>query len=313
MDTLNDMKIKTATRIAEDEIGAAYVWGSWGAKCTPEERKQRAEYSPAYKDKIYKYCLVLNSGGRCEDCKYDGRRAFDCRGMTDYVLKMAGIIDLAGEGATSQWNTKQNWDAKGEMTDMPDLPLLVLFREKSGGGGMSHTGLYTGNGNMIHARGHASGVVRQALGTEVKMTHWAIPKGLYTQEEIENAGVRKVYETVRNGSTGVYAKTLQVYLNDLGYPCGKADGIAGEKTIAALKAFQKDAGLNADGICGAKTWKALEDALEKKHEAPVQPEEPEITDPPSDGLQELKTKAESAKAACEDLIAAIDRIGQGGR
>lgn len=41
---------------------------------------------------------------------------------------------------------------------------------------------------------------------------------------------------------------------------GSIDGIAGAKFDASAKAFQKKAGLVADGIVGAKTWSRLEDA-----------------------------------------------------
>lgn len=52
-------------------------------------------------------------------------------------------------------------------------------------------------------------------------------------------------------------KKAQEKLNELGYDCGKADGIMGKKTKAALKEFQKDKGLEVDGILGPKTKKAL--------------------------------------------------------
>ena len=50
---------------------------------------------------------------------------------------------------------------------------------------------------------------------------------------------------------------LQERLNALGYSCGKADGIFGGKSRAAVIAYQKSKGLAADGIVGAKTWAAL--------------------------------------------------------
>jgi peptidoglycan hydrolase-like protein with peptidoglycan-binding domain len=37
-----------------------------------------------------------------------------------------------------------------------------------------------------------------------------------------------------------------------------ADGKFGAETETALKAFQKDSGLTADGICGKATWDALD-------------------------------------------------------
>ncbi len=50
---------------------------------------------------------------------------------------------------------------------------------------------------------------------------------------------------------------LQGRLNALGFHAGREDGIFGEATRAALAAFQRDAGLPPDGICGSTTVAAL--------------------------------------------------------
>ena len=54
-------------------------------------------------------------------------------------------------------------------------------------------------------------------------------------------------------------KPIQKYLNKIGYNCGIADGIAGAKFDAAIKAYQKANGCVADGEITArnKTWKKL--------------------------------------------------------
>lgn len=51
---------------------------------------------------------------------------------------------------------------------------------------------------------------------------------------------------------------LQERLNALGFDAGRADGIFGDETSAALIEFQRAAGLPADGICGSTTIAALE-------------------------------------------------------
>lgn len=53
-------------------------------------------------------------------------------------------------------------------------------------------------------------------------------------------------------------KKVQQALNDKGYDCGEADGIAGEKTKSAIMEFQKDSGLTVDGVIGEEIKKALE-------------------------------------------------------
>jgi hypothetical protein len=50
---------------------------------------------------------------------------------------------------------------------------------------------------------------------------------------------------------------VQARLNNLGYYCGKVDGINGPRTKRAVEAFQTDNGLTVDGIAGPKTKGAL--------------------------------------------------------
>lgn len=52
-------------------------------------------------------------------------------------------------------------------------------------------------------------------------------------------------------------KKIQKKLNDLGYDCGTVDGSLGAKSIKAIKKFQKDMGLDVDGLAGKKTKMAL--------------------------------------------------------
>ncbi len=61
---------------------------------------------------------------------------------------------------------------------------------------------------------------------------------------------------IRWGSIGSGAKWVQWQLTNHNYPCA-VDGIFGAKSAAALRAFQRESGLGADGICGAKTREAL--------------------------------------------------------
>jgi hypothetical protein len=53
---------------------------------------------------------------------------------------------------------------------------------------------------------------------------------------------------------GNYVTGLQRFLNYSGYTCGTVDGVFGTKTDTALRAFQANNGLSADGICGTATW-----------------------------------------------------------
>lgn len=50
---------------------------------------------------------------------------------------------------------------------------------------------------------------------------------------------------------------LQSRLTDMGFDCGRVDGIFGEKTELAVKEFQKSVGSTVDGKCGPATITAL--------------------------------------------------------
>jgi N-acetylmuramoyl-L-alanine amidase len=52
-------------------------------------------------------------------------------------------------------------------------------------------------------------------------------------------------------------RQLQERLLELGYDLGRADGIFGRRTAAALAYFQREVGLVADGVCGPLTIAAL--------------------------------------------------------
>ncbi len=51
--------------------------------------------------------------------------------------------------------------------------------------------------------------------------------------------------------------TLQARLTEMGFDCGRVDGLYGTRTESAVKDFQKSVGVNVDGKCGAATITAL--------------------------------------------------------
>ena len=64
---------------------------------------------------------------------------------------------------------------------------------------------------------------------------------------------------LRRGSQGQSVRAMQGILIACGCGCGPtgADGDFGANTEAALRRFQQENGLDADGICGDKSWKKL--------------------------------------------------------
>lgn len=64
-------------------------------------------------------------------------------------------------------------------------------------------------------------------------------------------------DTLEQGDSGDAVKALQKRLIELGYMNGTADGDFGSATKAAVKLFQKQAGLTVDGVAGPGTQGAL--------------------------------------------------------
>lgn len=67
---------------------------------------------------------------------------------------------------------------------------------------------------------------------------------------------------MRSGSRGVSISKMQTYLNDLSrfytaIPSQTVDGIYGSNTTTAVRLFQKQFGLSADGVIGRNTWNAI--------------------------------------------------------
>lgn len=61
----------------------------------------------------------------------------------------------------------------------------------------------------------------------------------------------------KQGSSGEMVKKIQQVLKNQGLYSGAIDGSYGSKTAAAVKQFQKNCGITADGICGPQTLKYM--------------------------------------------------------
>ena len=155
---------------------------------------------------------------------------------------------------------------------MEILPGTAVFQVKDGT--RHHIGLYVGGGKCIEAHGTQRGVIVSDLS---EWDEWGTLKDVdYTGEvaEVIHVGLK----TLRKGDRGETVKWLQELLLAAGYNPGKADGIFGAKTVAAVKAYQKAEGLTADGIVGKMTLAALTgDALP---ESDIEDDEPDWADMP---------------------------------
>jgi len=244
-------KEEIVVKAAEACLGWPYIWGAYGQQCTPSTRRSYANRSTcpeAESAVIIKRCQVCNgSKSGCAGCEwYPGGTvlAFDCRGFVRWIFGRVGV-SIQGAGATSQYNEDKNWSSKGEIKNLPEQ-VCCLFKKV--GTKMNHTGIYVGNGWVIHC----SGEVKKEKLNRNSWTHYAVPKGM-------EGGVPVWMPTIRKGSKGEEVKYCQEILESLGYDIGSsgADGKFGTKTKEAVIAFQRDHGLGQDGVVGPLTWDAL--------------------------------------------------------
>ena len=278
----NPLKV---VEIANACIGWPYVWGAVGGRlCTVANRKSymnSANIGEGDKNLIKKRCQILSAKKTvCTGCAYFpndvGTRIFDCQGFIKWLFSFIGIR-FSGGGCTSMWKTASNWAEKGSIDTMPKDKVCCVFRDVNGV--KEHILLYDGNGNYIHC----SGEVKKQTISSYKATHWAIPKGLYNAsapittptEPEKKEPIMITYPTVRQGSRGEVVTQLQLFLSNLGSTL-QIDGIFGNGTASAVRAFQKKYGLDVDGIVGPKTWKKLlEVAGNIKPSEPEQPQKEE--------------------------------------
>lgn len=274
-------KAEEARNWAISRVGCPYIYGATGQICTPPYREARAKQYPAYDAKIRKNCPRLSrKTSSCTNCKWcdpdtgNGKRAYDCAQLTRWCMDHVGIKLVSG--ANSQW-TKTDWEQAGEIGTMPRNKVCLVYRYDEDKKRMGHTGIYTGDGYIIHAKGHDYGVVRELLGNP-KFTHWGIPVGLYS--EVERV-------TLKNGDKGAAVLEMQRLLNQYGYGL-TVDGKFGPKTENALKMFQASNGLTADGICGADTWAALDGENKPADSENNEPEN--VPDDITDALAEARKR-----------------------
>ncbi len=93
----------------------------------------------------------------------------------------------------------------------------------------------------------------------------ALQQLLYEGKPYNAKGVKTSVKTlppidgweIREGARGDGVSKLQTALKDKGYYNGKIDGVCGDGTVAAIKAFQRANKLTVDGVAGADTQNAL--------------------------------------------------------
>lgn len=229
------------------EVKGGYIWGKSGQVWTEKDQANTGN------EQAIKY------GSR-----WIGHQVWDCSGLFRWAYRQLGTDCAHGSNsifsryckATGRLRSGKKYTTNEEL-----LPGTAVFTGVEGDHG--HIGLYIGGGEVIEAKGTQYGVVKSKV-TDSKWTFW----GELTAVEYGSEGgggtvpAEPKKKTLRRGDKGEDVKELQKELISLGYPLPKygADGDFGKETETAVKAFQTDNGLKADGVVGEKTYAALEKA-----------------------------------------------------
>ena len=230
-----------------------YIWGAAGGKWT------QAQQDRATREQTVKY-------GQ----KWVGHNVADCSGMFTWAFKQLGSTMYHGSDTMyRKWCVENGTLSKGQRTDGQELkPGTAVFTWKEKDKKYGHVGLFIGNGTVIEAYGTQKGVITSKV-TETRWTHWGELKDVsFNGVEPAPAPAPEPQPaklpTIRRGNRNTYVKQLQTMLDKLGYNLGicGVDGDFGTATEKAVKEFQQDHKLGIDGICGPKTWTALQAAVD---------------------------------------------------
>ena len=246
-----------------------YIWGAAGILWTEARQKQKVNYmvnqygatwqkdSEAKQDTYY-YAAMYGS-------KWVGHYVADCSGLFAWAYKQLG--SAIAHGSNSIYNGYCS--SKGKLNDdlkKTLIPGTAVFTGDSKSHG--HIGLYVGSGKVIEASGTQAGVCVSNI-TAGKWTYFGLLKDVSygdTAPATEPAKDDGSLPTLRRGSKGAYVTKAQTLLKERGYdlgPCG-IDGDYGPATEKAIRAFQKDWGLEQDGVTGPRTWELLTTAPVKE-------------------------------------------------
>lgn len=128
-----------------------------------------------------------------------------------------------------------------------------------------HVGIYIGDGQAVECTPSWKNGVQVTTVRNIKSgtghtwtKHGKLPYVKYDASATPVTTAESVsgLPTLREGSEGKSVQSLQILLIGYGYSCGSygADADFGKATGDALEKFQKQNFLEADRVCGPKTW-----------------------------------------------------------
>lgn len=185
------------------------------------------------------------------------------------ILERAAAIDRKAAYESVSWGLGQVMGAHWAWLDFADVEALVAEARAGAGGQARLMARFIGKAGLADAleardweafaRGYnGPGFRKNAYHTKMATAYRRHVASSGSAAPALPGG--NVATVLRSGSTGEAVRALQQTLSALGYPA-EADGVFGEKTERAVRAFQRDHELVMDGIVGPKTQEAIGKAL----------------------------------------------------
>ena len=227
------------------EANSVYVWNmNYDTIITKESiDKAYADWYACSKGNVKKYNRSYYNDKLKEG---KGRPGSDCSGMH---YKLSGY-DKTAQG----YYDEEKASRKGGISSLPLYDCVLLFKGQSSKN-ITHTGIYLGDGMVIHMKNSSENCVYESVDKH-NWGFWSYAK--FIDYSVSLNDKPKITRNLRTNCKGIDVKLLQSQLIKKGYACGTVDGEFGKKTNAAVKKFQLANGLTADGIAGKNTVTKLD-------------------------------------------------------
>ncbi len=306
-------------------LGQPYWYGAVVYKCTQSLLERKAKQYPShysssrmarYKDDIAKKKVAADCIGGAKGYAWSGagKGVLEAIGSDKTFSSKYGSNGCPDKGANSMFayakSRGMDW---GSISTLPNIVGLALHKD-------GHVGYTVGDGYAVEWRGFSYGCVKTKIAGRGWTNWYKLPFIDYGGEIAGQPGDKPTNtpgtsttnialgtRLLKRGMKGSDVKVMQELLLQLGYALPKygADSDFGAETEKAVKAFQKDAGLEEDGKYGDKTHAALMAAVadddEGKADMPSEstPATGEGSSTPECGTGETKPDAPDAPAESE--------------
>ena len=198
-------------------------------------------------------------------------------GKSGYVMKKYVTLSSSAKSALEATTSKSKYASVTRISQLGDPP---AFTQKGSSGdsveklqqALKIKGYYTGAVDGLYGSGTEGAVkaYQKAVGiSQTGKADYATIMKLFgsvltttVANDPQMKGITKISEitvpaTSKKGDSGKNVLALQQALKIKGYYTAPIDSKYGEKTVEAVKAFQKSKGLAQDGVAGNTTIKAL--------------------------------------------------------